>query len=334
MFLWSSNKLHRVVLHTLQEYLHRPTDPASWWPSPDTHILGGRDLYRPEHGTWLGVTKQGRLACLTNFREEGSEFGQGKRSRGAIVNAYLRLPPDDIHHDKMTSRTVAENLIADGLSGVGGFSLLFGRLKRPGWGRRVEKESQWEGLAIVSNRSEHVNDVKWLCVGPGETHALSNSHYGDRSWPKVVDGEKGVMEAIKASVEATDSKDALLTRLLHILSTDTLRRQEPNEDWDTYTRQLRDSIFIRPIGKDKETTVIKEQSPFTNGNSKPQEEQDKATGGVYGTQKQTIMLVNWEGNVTFFERTLIDGEGRRISTGDGDLKYEFKVDGWQGKERL
>jgi uncharacterized protein with NRDE domain len=247
----------------------------------------------------------------------------------------LRLPTDDIHYDKMTSRTVAENLIADGLSGVGGFSLLFGRLKRPGWGKRVEKEkNQWEGLAIVSNRSEHVNDVKWLCAGPGETHALSNSHYGDRSWPKVVAGERGVTEAIKASVEATDSKDALISRLLSILSADTLRRQEPGEDWDAYTSQLRNSIFIPPIGKDKETNLIKEQSPLMNGNSKPQEEEDKATRGVYGTQKQTIMLVNWEGDVTFFERTLVDGEGRPIPRGDGDLKYEFKVDGWQGKERL
>jgi uncharacterized protein with NRDE domain len=49
---------------SLQEYLHRPTAEATWWPSPDSQVLGGYDLHRPAHGTWLGVTRQGRIAAL------------------------------------------------------------------------------------------------------------------------------------------------------------------------------------------------------------------------------------------------------------------------------
>ena len=44
----------------------RPTAPAYFWEEhPD--LLAGKDLLGG--GTWLGVTKTGRVAWLTNFRE-------------------------------------------------------------------------------------------------------------------------------------------------------------------------------------------------------------------------------------------------------------------------
>ncbi|KAI5794405.1 hypothetical protein DFH27DRAFT_134977 [Peziza echinospora] len=50
--------------------LHRPTPRAAWWDTSDScHIFSGRDLARPERGTWLGITRQGRIAVLTNYRE-------------------------------------------------------------------------------------------------------------------------------------------------------------------------------------------------------------------------------------------------------------------------
>src|SRR5690625_7168962 len=39
-------------------------------------------------GTWLGITKAGRLAALTNYREKAMDCS-GKKSRGEIVTSYL-----------------------------------------------------------------------------------------------------------------------------------------------------------------------------------------------------------------------------------------------------
>lgn len=46
----------------------RPTQPAHFWPD-EPCLLAGRDALRK--GTWLGVTKSGRFALLTNYREVG-----------------------------------------------------------------------------------------------------------------------------------------------------------------------------------------------------------------------------------------------------------------------
>jgi uncharacterized protein with NRDE domain len=311
-----------------KEYLHRPTDPAGWWPPPDSHILGGRDLQRAEHGTWLGITKQGRLACLTNFREQTATFVEGSRSRGAIVNAYLRTPCESTE----TSSDIAHKLIEEGLAGVGGFSLLFGRLRKPSWriGEISEKKSKWEGLAIVSNRSEHINDVKWLCQQAGETHALSNAHYGDMTWPKVVDAENLVAKGVLESSAKKEGTDELITRLLGVLTLDTLPRQRNGEEWNTYLGQLRNSIFVPAIGKDKERLELARNSPLPNGQSNVSATvlHDIATSGVYGTQKQTIVLVDWNGKMTYYERTLFDVGGNPVAKGDGDVRFEFVVEGW------
>ena len=44
----------------------RPTATAKWWDD-DPEILAGRDLVRG--GTWLGISRSGKFAFLTNFRE-------------------------------------------------------------------------------------------------------------------------------------------------------------------------------------------------------------------------------------------------------------------------
>jgi uncharacterized protein with NRDE domain len=267
----------------------------------------------------LGITQQGRIACLTNYHERNSAIVAGRRSRGVIVNSFLKTATDTDE----TNKEVAHRLITEGLAGVGGFSLIFGQLRRPNWdGLHDGPKSDWEGLGIVSNRSEQADDVEWICSQPGETHSLSNAKYGDKSWPKVVDGEQHVAKEIQEAASAGESKEKLIARFLDVLSIDTLPKQQPDEEWDSYSYKLRNSIFIPKVKKDDETVAAAQgQSPLP---AKP----DRSMSGGYGTQKQTVVLVDWDGNVTFVERSLFDEEGRPIARGQGDVSFTFKIEGW------
>jgi hypothetical protein len=61
---WS--QLQHSSRSTTSAVVHRPTQPAHFWPD-EPFVLAGRDALRL--GTWLGLTKHGRFSLLTNYRE-------------------------------------------------------------------------------------------------------------------------------------------------------------------------------------------------------------------------------------------------------------------------
>jgi uncharacterized protein with NRDE domain len=299
----------------MQEYLHRPTAEATWWPEPDSQILGGYDLHRPAHGTWLGVTRQGRFAVLTNYREQSAALVQGARSRGLIPIAWLKSDPAAKESvDEFARRMIQD----DGIEGVGGFSLCYGFVQD------VVKESG-KGLSIISDRTPDMKDVIHLLCQKGSTHALSNAAYGDRSWPKVLNGEAWTQKAIEESVAANETRDQLVQRLLGVLSMDTMPRKKENEGWDMYLNQLRHSIFVPAIGRDH---LEKHNMPAHEVGDVVKQKAVDATSGCYGTQKNIVMLVDREGKVFYLERTLYDGDAKPIQKGKGDRAFEFGIEGW------
>src|SRR4030081_918356 len=74
-----------LVAANRDEFHARPTAPAGWWPD-HPQILAGRDLQAG--GTWLGITREGRFAAVTNFRDP-SDKRSTARSRGTLVTEYL-----------------------------------------------------------------------------------------------------------------------------------------------------------------------------------------------------------------------------------------------------
>lgn len=74
-----------LLLGNRDEFHRRPTVPAGWWPEAD-QVFGGRDLQAG--GSWLGVTRHGRVAVVTNnpLRPPGPHH---TRSRGALVRDWL-----------------------------------------------------------------------------------------------------------------------------------------------------------------------------------------------------------------------------------------------------
>lgn len=138
-----------IVLANRDEFHARPAAPARFWTEAP-QVLAGRDL--SAGGTWLGVTRQGRFAALTNVREPG--MPPGGRSRGLIVSAYLL---GEEPAEAYTTRVTAEG------GDYSGFNLL---------------ASDGDSLWWTSNRGAGPRRLD-----PG-VYLLSN-HLLDTPWPKV-----------------------------------------------------------------------------------------------------------------------------------------------------
>jgi len=87
VFAWKSRPdLTLLVAANRDEFFARPAAPAAFWNEPPG-LLAGRDL--SAGGMWLGVTRTGRVAFLTNHRDPRSHR-DGAPSRGALVAEFLR----------------------------------------------------------------------------------------------------------------------------------------------------------------------------------------------------------------------------------------------------
>ena len=85
-----------VVSANRDEFHGRATAPAQFWQE-HPQLLAGRDL--EQGGTWMGVTRAGRFAAITNYRDP-SRTAPAPRSRGELPLDYLvgdRDPRDYMH---------------------------------------------------------------------------------------------------------------------------------------------------------------------------------------------------------------------------------------------
>jgi uncharacterized protein with NRDE domain len=99
---WQSHPQYPlVVLANRDEFYERPTDPMHWWDE-HPHILAGRDRadVNGSSGTWMGFTKTGKFAALTNVRAP-SEKNPESRTRGEIAAEFLkgRQTPEEFMND-------------------------------------------------------------------------------------------------------------------------------------------------------------------------------------------------------------------------------------------
>lgn len=333
-----------ILIDNRDEYILRPTSRPTWWKHPTTgdDVLSARDLQRADKGTWLGITRTGALAVLTNYREVEAKDAnrpiRGIQSRGRVVTAWLGATD----RDGLEGR-VRQLVDGEGLAGVGGFSLVAGRLRRRNG-----------GIAIVSNRARRADDVPVVGRRRGETWALSNTVFDDpNEWPKVRDGKQLLARAVSEATANQDDERTLLKRLFSVLDTDTLPPRDPRWGLEEYITRLRCTIFVPAIGDEAHKSAMQEamargRSDWTTvgdveaveellahqrPETKPSAETIAAFAtGMYGTQRQTVLLVDLEGNVTFIERALWDGNGHVIPRGEGDVVYRFRIQGWDDED--
>jgi uncharacterized protein with NRDE domain len=156
-----------VVAANRDEYFNRPAAPAHFWPEAP-QLLAGRDLQAG--GTWLGLTRSGRFAAVTNVREPGRNRADAL-SRGALTCEFLL--------GDQPARVYLQDLQARG-DHYNGFNLICGDINR---------------LYHYSNRG---GDPVLLPTG---LHGVSN-HLLDTPWPKVTGG-KAALAAVLADDDFT-----------------------------------------------------------------------------------------------------------------------------------
>lgn len=249
-----------------------------------------------------------------------------------MVTAWLGGLPDD------GVKKGVDRLVAGGVKGVGGFSMVCGKLRRKG-----------EGIAIVSNRAGDADEVPLVGQQRGEVWGLSNAVFDtSKEWPKVESGKRLLKTAVEEAVASKSTSEDLITSLFSVLDTDTLPPRDANMGFAEYIFQLRKSIFIPAIGdaahrQAMQEAVARGQATATEkaaaellAGQRPDPEQGPAPEGsaagfdtgMYGTQRQTVVLVDWDGKVTVVERALWDAHGNAIPRGEGDVTVRFQIEDW------
>lgn len=164
LFAWQAHARYPlVVAANRDEFYARPAARLAEW-SDQPGLYAGRDLQAG--GTWLGMTRDGRFAALTNYRDP-QRVRTERPSRGALVSDFLRA-------QLRPAEYCAELAVRAG--DYNGFNLLVG-----------DRDELW----CFSNFGDGAMPVK-----PG-IHGLSN-HLLDTPWPKVQRGRARFTELLAA----------------------------------------------------------------------------------------------------------------------------------------
>ena len=169
-----------IVAANRDEFYARKTAAAGHWED-HPNILAGRDL--EAGGTWMGVTKTGRISMLTNYRDL-KNLKTVAPSRGHLVSEFLETQQSPSGYlQAVEKKSAAYN----------GFNLIVGDPKE---------------LWYYSNYGDSIQQLK-----PG-FYGLSN-HLLDTPWPKVLRGKQKIAPVLeKSGIRHDDLMDVLFDDVL------------------------------------------------------------------------------------------------------------------------
>lgn len=208
-FSYKTHPQYPLILAANRDELYnRPTRKAQFWKEEPT-ILAGKDL--KGGGTWLGVSKDQKIAALTNYRDIKS-IKENAPTRGNIIKNFL------------TAGSSAENFLQD-LSKKGnsynGFNLIAGSINN---------------LFYYSNQKNTFTEIE-----PG-IHSVSNA-FLDTPWPKT----EAIVRQFKEKTAGKEPKEEELFRIL--CNTDQYPDQDlPETGLPKEMERAVSAIFIKTPG--------------------------------------------------------------------------------------
>ncbi len=195
-----------VIAANRDEFYHRPTAPLAFWEDhPD--ILAGRDLQG--NGTWLGVSGNGRIAAVTNYRAPSTDKPDAL-SRGALVSGFLM--------DEQSPEAYSRRVCADGTS-YNGYNLVVGDLDQFWWSTNI------------------TSAVKRLTPG---IHGISNRLL-DTPWPKLKKAIAGMRDILGRNRKFDSETIFALLSDTAVPSDDRLPDTGVGLDWE----RLLSPVFVR-----------------------------------------------------------------------------------------
>lgn len=210
-------KYKLIVAANRDEFYHRKTAAADYWKD-HPQILGGRDL--EASGTWLAMTKSGKICMVTNFRDP-KNINPKAPSRGKLVTDFLL---NNISGENYLARLEPQ------AKKYNGFSLIAGSV---------------DALYYLSNYKEGVINLNSGLFG------LSN-HLLETPWPKVEKGKLEIQKLLKTpSIKAEE--------LFHILQDDSIPIDEQLPDTGvgiSLERALSSAFIKSPDYGTRSSTVI------------------------------------------------------------------------------
>lgn len=150
-----------IIAANRDEFYNRKTAAAHFWEDKPL-ILGGRDL--EACGTWMAITKTGRVGMITNYRDP-QNINPKAPSRGELVTHYLE---NEFHGLSYL------NAIEAKAKEYNGFNLIVGN---------------GDELWYLSNYKKGIEKLK-----PG-LYGLSN-HLLETPWPKVKRGKERLVPVL------------------------------------------------------------------------------------------------------------------------------------------
>ncbi|KAL4081170.1 NRDE protein-domain-containing protein [Scleroderma citrinum] len=263
-----------ILCSNRDEFLSRPTEFAHFHSfevrenkrHPDGFVLSGIDVQAG--GTWLGLTKAGKVALLTNITEETN--AKFVHSRGYLVSSFLAPRPPS--QPERTPNTDPDARYA-------GFNLL---LLVPQGSAQPNPSLSYDAYLVTNHGAGGEITYRPLTRAERRYGGQSNGvdGRGGEGWFKVKKGLDGLQDVIKLGEDGDAvpkvAEDKIIEELFELL---TWTSPVP----PTCRRDLRNTIQVDPI------------AIATPTHSPPAKD-------YYATRLATVVLIKRTGEVVFIER--------------------------------